>query len=324
MKRRNEISAGLALVLTFSLAGCRLAQPEWAASGLDEFIGFYLVYEDAFVPPSEQYEATSWVSVGNVFTGTKYVLEGEKQEDWSYTFGDLEGLDFFFPSYEPGHTHPTGPNGEEEPCVVRLSESEIQRTEMNQNTSEAGTSYTCTGTVYVGPVLADSGAADTSWVMALYPVFQRRDRSIYLTGDAERVGGSGGVTIGRSAEMTASLNDQAESQAGLEVSVSIEWTQRLESVTVQQYSGDHALLREDVLTQGEALALDGEWPLPWAEGAAYTLAVKRYTDGTEQFETFPEPYEEDIAAPLMVWFLDERGMGVPVTVTLEPLNEQEA
>ena len=52
--------------------------------------------------------------------------------------------------------------------------------------------------------------------------------------------------------------------------------------------------------------------------------MKRYTDGTEQFETFPEPYEEDIAAPLMVWFLDERGMGVPVTVTLEPLNEQEA
>ena len=32
---------------------------------------------------------------------------------------------------------------------------------------------------------------------------------------------------------------------------------------------------------------------------------------------FPEPYEEDHAAPLTVWFLDERGMGVPVTVELE-------
>ena len=52
-------------------------------------------------------------------------------------------------------------------------------------------------------------------------------------------------------------------------------------------------------------------------GAAYTLAVKRYAGGTEKFEMFPEPYEEDHAAPLTVWFLDERGMGVPVTVELE-------
>ena len=112
MRGRNWISGGLALALIFSLAGCSLAQPERPASGLDEFIGFYLVYEDAMVPPSEQYEADAWVSVGNPLTGAEYVLEGEKQEDWSYAFGDLEGLDFFFPSYEPGHTHPTGPNGE--------------------------------------------------------------------------------------------------------------------------------------------------------------------------------------------------------------------
>ena len=138
MRGRNWISGGLALILIFSLAGCSLAQPERPASGLDEFIGFYLVYEDAMVPPSEQYEADAWVSVGNPLTGAEYVLEGEKQEDWSYAFGDLEGLDFFFPSYEPGHTHPTGPNGEEEPCVVRLSESEIQRTEMNRTPLRPG------------------------------------------------------------------------------------------------------------------------------------------------------------------------------------------
>lgn len=318
MRRGNWISGGLALALIFSLAGCSLAQPERPASGLDEFIGFYLVYEDAMVPPSEQYEADAWVSVGNPLTGAEYVLEGEKQEDWSYAFGDLEGLDFFFPSYEPGHTHPTGPNGEEEPCVVRLSESEIQRTEMRQNTSEAGTSYICSGTVYVGPVLEGSGAEDTSWVMALYPVFQRWDGSIYLSGDAQRVGGSGGVTIGRDTKTATQINggESAES-AGLEVNVSIEWTQRLESVTVQQYSGEQALLGEDTLTAQEAMALDGTWSLPWAEGAAYTLAVKRYAGGTEKFEMFPEPYEEDHAAPLTVWFLDERGMGVPVTVELE-------
>lgn len=317
MRRGNWISGGLALILIFSLAGCSLAQPERPASGLDEFIGFYLVYEDAMVPPSEQYEADAWVSVGNPLTGAEYVLEGEKQEDWSYAFGDLEGLDFFFPSYEPGHTHPTGSNGEEEPCVVRLSESEIQQTEMRQHTSEAGTSYTCSGTVYVGPALDGSGAEDTSWVMALYPVFQRPDGNLYLSGDAQWMGGTGGVTIGRNAAVTTQINGREESEpVGVEVNVSIEWTERLESVTVQQYSGEQGLLREDTLTAQEALELDGTWSLPWADGAAYTLAVKRYAGGTEKFEMFPEPYEEDHAAPLTVWFLDERGMGVPVQISL--------
>ena len=54
MRGRNWISGGLALILIFSLAGCSLAQPERPASGLDEFIGFYLVYEDAMVPPEIQ------------------------------------------------------------------------------------------------------------------------------------------------------------------------------------------------------------------------------------------------------------------------------
>ena len=76
MRGRNWISGGLALILIFSLAGCSLAQPERPASGLDEFIGFYLVYEDAMVPPSEQYEADAWVSVGNPLTGAEYVVEG--------------------------------------------------------------------------------------------------------------------------------------------------------------------------------------------------------------------------------------------------------
>ena len=74
MRRGNWISGGLALILIFSLAGCSLAQPERPASGLDEFIGFYLVYEDAMVPPSEQYEADAWVSVGNPLTGAEVHL----------------------------------------------------------------------------------------------------------------------------------------------------------------------------------------------------------------------------------------------------------
>lgn len=56
--------------------------------------------------------------------------------------------------------------------------------------------------------------------------------------------------------------------------------------------GTLRLLREDTLTAGEAMDLGGTWTLPWAEGAAYTLAVKHNSDGTWTFNLFPGPYRE--------------------------------
>lgn len=38
--------------------------------------------------------------------------------------------------------------------------------------------------------------------------------------------------------------------------------------------------------------LGGTWTLPWAEGAAYILAVKHNSDGTWTFNLFPGPYRE--------------------------------
>ena len=38
--------------------------------------------------------------------------------------------------------------------------------------------------------------------------------------------------------------------------------------------------------------LGGTWTLPWAEGAAYALAVKHNSDGTWTFNLFPGPYRE--------------------------------
>ena len=48
----------------------------------------------------------------------------------------------------------------------------------------------------------------------------------------------------------------------------------------------------DGLPAGEAMDLGGTWTLPWAEGAAYTLAVKHNSDGTWTFNLFPGPYRE--------------------------------
>ena len=52
------------------------------------------------------------------------------------------------------------------------------------------------------------------------------------------------------------------------------------------------ILKERGMTALLLLDLGGTWTLPWAEGAAYTLAVKHNSDGTWTFNLFPGPYRE--------------------------------
>ena len=310
MRGRNWISGALALVLTFPLAGCSLALPEQPASGQDHFVGFHLVREDAGIPPSQRHTGAAWVSVDHPVSGGEHILEGEQQTDGSYVFPGLEGLNFFFPI----HMYPSRDSRTEEDNAVRLSISELESTGPRQSTSDEGTTYSCSGTLYIGPAEEKNGAY---WSVGFYPVYQRPDGTVYLTDAAQGVGGRGGVGITQKEEDTDDLPNTKRQSSALEVSVFVEWTERLESVTFQQYSADQTLLREDVLTREEAQALDGSWTVPWEEAMAYTLAVKQTTGGAREYELFPEPYTEDISAPMVVWFLDERGMGVPVTVELK-------
>lgn len=259
MRGRNWISGALALVLTFPLAGCSLALLEQPASGQDHFVGFHLVREDAGIPPSQRHTGAAWVSVDHPVSGGEHILEGEQQTDGTYVFPGLEGLNFFFPI----HMYPSWDSGTEEDNAVRLSISELESTGPRQGTSDEGTTYSCSGTLYIGPAEEKNGAY---WSVGFYPVYQRPDGTVYLTDAAQGVGGRGGVGI----------------------------TQKEEAQT-----------------------LDGSWTVSWEEAMAYTLAVKQTTGGAREYELFPEPYTEDISAPMVVWFLDERGMGVPVTVELK-------
>ena len=105
MRRRNWISGGLALVLTLSLAGCSLAQPEPAGPERDEFIGYYLIYGSQ----GEVYENLvdeHWTEYGseNLDLGAygsvsspRMILAAEEPEEGEYVFPGLDGLSFFFP-----------------------------------------------------------------------------------------------------------------------------------------------------------------------------------------------------------------------------------
>ena len=77
------------------------------------------------------------------------------------------------------------------------------------------------------------------------------------------------------------------------------------------------LLTEHTLSAQEALSLEDGWTVPMAEGTAYTLIVKNNADGTVDYEMFPEPLDERLPWETELWFLNDVGMGVPVTVELE-------
>lgn len=149
------------------------------------------------------------------------------------------------------------------------------------------------------------------------PGEEQEDGTVYLNGHGSSYAGGGDFGFNQTRSKTERINGDVTQQSTFEFSVDVQIIPRSDAVSIQQYSRDQRLLREDTLTAGEAMDLGGAWTLPWAEGAAYTLAVKHNSDGTRTFDPFPEPYREDYAASLTVWFLDTQGMGVPVTVELE-------
>lgn len=316
--RHRLLAFGGGLILTalllLDLSGGILAQPEQPGAEQDRFVGFHLVYEPAPVPGEERsIEDEHWVEYGTQTLDAgpygsvslpQKVLPGEEQDDGTYRFPGQEGLNFFFPTLSDGSEK------------VLLSESQLEMTEQAVKADDLGTSYNYSGTLCYGPRIGEHEAGeDFCWTA--YEVYQKADGTVYLNGHGSSYAGGGDFGFSQTRSETERVNGAATQQSTLSLSVDVQMIPRPDAVSVQQYSQDQRLLREDTLTAGEAVDLDGTWTLPWMEETAYTLAVKHNSDGTRTFELFPEPYQENYAAPLTVWFLDARGMGVPVTVELE-------
>lgn len=326
MRRRNWISGGLALALTLSLAGCSLARPEKEGLEQDRFIGYHLVYEpipgEGEVVPIED---ENWVEYGSetldlgAYGSTEIpreILIGERQENGDYLFPGKEGLNFFFPvlmtDYEEG----------EPEAVLTNSQLEITQ-QLQEHNGELGDVYTRSGVAYFGlPLGEEAWPEEPEYGWTAYEVYQREDGTpfgtVYLTGDGSRYAGAGGdFGFGQERVETEKFNGETIQESGLKINVDFKVIPRMESVTLRQYSADHVLLTQHTLTAREAQSLTDDWIVTMAEETAYTLIVKDNADGTQDYELFPEPTHEFFPRETMVWFLDERGMGVPVTVELE-------
>ncbi len=318
MRRRNWISGGLALVLTLSLAGCSLAQPEPVGPERDEFIGYYLIYgseQDIINLANEHWteygsETLDLGAYGSV-ASPRMILVAEEPEEGEYVFPGLEGLSFFFPIFTyQDYGAEDGYN------TVRLSGSQLDMTENSTHVNDTGgIDYSWAGIAYYGKP-ADGG----EWgIWRALEVYQREDEAVYLVdGGNSYSGGEAGFGFTQEIQEKTHVNGRETELVSQSYTVDFQPIPRPNSVTLRQYSRAHVLLAEDTLAAEEALALEDGWTVPMAEETAYTLIVTDNADGTQEFALFPEPLGERLPWETTLWFLRDSGMGYPVTVRLEP------
>ena len=312
-----------AVCLIVFLAGCSFARPEREGQEQDRFVGFHLVYEP--IPASGEFfsvEDENWENYGSERRdlGTygsaeipQKILIGERQEDGSYRFPGKEGLNFFFcvQTVEDGE-------GEHE---VRIAHSQLEMKEQSQHSSEHEERYTYSGVAFYGlPFDAEAwseGVPECGWTA--YEVYQMEDGTVYLTGDGNRYASAGGdFSFTQEQTWTERVNGVETKQAALSLTAAFRETPRVEEVVLQQYSAEQDLLAEETLTAQEALAQADGWTVPRENGTAYTLIIKQNADESLDYELFPEPVDESLPWETTLWFLDDQGMGWPVTVRLEP------
>lgn len=313
MKRKLTVFllTALALVLT----GCQLARPEAESGGTedhpDQFIGFYVVRYDSMDAANGFYSSPYLTEYGTETLETEYgsfdlprsILIAEYDgETHDYTFPGLEGHSLFAVTKEEDGA----------PCTSIIS----NMAECTSSLYSSDTSQTCEleGTLFIGPpedAAEDWDAYTSGWLWEFYRVYQTKDGVVYLDGSGNSTSGGGGWTFSEEAASTRTVDGESTTET-VKATVHVEVAERLEKLVVSQFGADNVLLRTDEVT------LESELPEFTCGGdAAWVLVEEYFTDGTVKRTayTLPTPGEEAISHPLVL--LDEKGMGMAVTLTIQ-------
>lgn len=285
---------GIAVVLLLVLLRpVSLARPEAQNPAQDRWVGYYMV-----LLPTAQYDfGWDWETYGDL-----KILNAKLQSDGRYAFTDLEGQALFFEFLPP--TDPEDPYS-----ATTTFQSDVAEAFLNTNIADTGNTDQLSGTLYFGHATTPApGGMGYSWTACL--VYQREDGSLYLT-DGQSFYGDG-ISLKRETKYTSTING-ATTQDALSVELRMKMIPRMESCTFFQLDENGALLDQSTLTEAEALALtDGSYQLPLAEGTACILIRQdEERDGTTYTTLTPQA---DGSFTGELWFLDERGIGVPVSV----------
>lgn len=293
--RRLLIPAlGIALVLLLVLLRpVSLARPETQSPTQDRWAGYYMVYR----PIAKWDFNQDWETYGD----TK-ILNAQLQDNGRYAFTDLDGCALFF-DFLP-------PSDPEDPYSSTISfQSDVAEAFLNTNVTDTGNTETLSGTLYFGAP-ATPALSQQDYIWTACQVYQREDGSLYLTRGQSY--GGGGITIKQETKHASTINGTT-TQDALSVELRVVMIPRIESCTFFQLDENGTLLGQTTLTEAEALALtDGSYQIPLAEGTACILIRQdEELDGTTYTTLSPQT---DGSFTGELWFLDERGVGVQVSV----------
>lgn len=285
---------GITLVLLLVLLRpVSLARPEAQNPTQDRWVGYYMVYR----PIADYGFDQDWETCGD-----RKILNARLQSDGRYAFTDLDGQALFFEFLPP--TDPEDPYS-----ATTTFQSDVAEAFLHTNIADTGSTEALSGTLYFGAP-ATPALSQEDYIWTACQVYQREDGSLYLTRGQSY--GSGGMTIKQETKYASTING-ATTQDALSVELRVEMIPRMESCTFFQLDENGALLDQSTLTEAEALALtDGSYRLPLAEGTACILIRQDEEREGTTYTTLSPQADGSFTGDL--WFLDEHGVGVPISV----------
>lgn len=281
------------------LSGCSLAQPAEESPSSSHLIGVYLVSS----ADGAHIHDENWVEYGSESTDTQYgnldlprmILPAVYNEvEHDFTFPGLEGYAFFDAEVKDGDT------------MVNTAISDLENNHFGVTSTDFGTTYDLSGTLYVA-----EGAAESIWTV--YHVYQAEDGTVYLDGSGNSYQGNSFSTT-----LTEDFNMQAgkeEKSASTKIEVSVKEVPRTEKLFVHQYDASG----QKIQTAELPLSFDIP-PVTWEANAAWAILEER--SGAHITRTACDrPAEGEEPVSHTVYIFDNNNVGQSSVITFaEPAD----
>lgn len=310
MKTRKLIALLLAGLTALSLTGCSLARPEAEEPEQDRFAGLYMVYspdgsrDEFYENPNLTELGSETVEAGGLggIDVPRQVLPAQRDGEGEWTFPGLEGWALYCIEWL------------EDGVPTSAMVSDMADGSYHTTVADEGVTNELSGVLYIGPpegAPADWTAYDMTGVWTPYFVYQTEDGQPYLDGSGAASSGGGIFSYRTEHTWTRTVDGETESVT-VSAEARVEEVPRLAALTVRQYGSDGLPLG------GTDIPLDGtDRRTAWLDGAAWALVEEISVTGgvTRAAYDRPGPGEDPVTHPFVV--LDERGLGTPLTLTLE-------
>lgn len=292
----KKLFALLLSVNILLLSGCSLAKEPKATPDSHRLAGIYLVgsKNGERISPDE-----NWVEYGSQQLDTEFgtlpipnmILPAVyDDETGNFTFPGVEGFALFEAQVQQGDQS------------VITSACDLNESYVSVTTTDFGTNYELSGTLYVG-----QDAADTIW--NFYHVYQAADGTIYLDGTGNSCQGSNfSTTVNQEETVKTQEKEGTESTT---VKVSITEISETEKIMMHQYNAAGQKL------ETSQLPVSAEIPaLSWHPDAAWAVIEEYHQDGVKRTAldrtvSDPNPVEHTI------YVMDENGIGQPSSIILQ-------